>query len=561
MSFEFKILAMILAFASPPLAASEWRRAAAGGVEVHTDAGTGIAERILAEALTFYSGCARVRGLDESLPPVKIVYFARESDFRRLRGEDYSKGFYHKSGAGTWILLHGGPDAVRRLRHELIHVMNDRAGFSVVPSWLNEGIAEYYSALDLSVAARGRTLVASIDNLARQASGEPFGEEDLANVRAARDQGLFYARAWALVRQMAIDGGDTSVQIFAGLLRDGMKEAQAFQMVYRTTAAEMTTRARLGAGRTGSGVIWAERPWPAATGPAALPVSRAEVERMFEEIRRSTGVPTLADLRREKALKSAGVGPDRQSRAAMVELGRGNLWAALELMRGAARAGTRDAVMWFEYAMLMRNTGQAKPEWLAALRRAVELDPDRAEAWFVLGVSSEADESISALHRAANSPHATSWMWEAYGRALLRGGRRLEARAAAQEAIRRAAGTAEKSMAEGLLASVDAPQSDVEAPRPPVITPGSWTGKDAADSFEGRLIEVDCSNSTPVLVVETNRGALRISVKRSSGVAVNGPVEFKCGPQTAERSVLVGHDGQADRALRTTGDLVSITGK
>lgn len=561
MSFEFKILAMILALASPPLAASEWRRAAAGGVEVHTDAGTGIAQRILAEALTFYSGCARVRGLDESLPPVRIVYFARESDFRRLRGEDYSKGFYHKSGTGTWILVHDGPDAVRRLRHELIHVMNGRAGFSVVPSWLNEGLAEYYSALDVSAAARGRTLVASIDNLARQASGEPFGEEDLANVRAARDQGLFYARAWALVRQMAIDGGDAGLQSFASLLRSGMPEAQAFLSVYGVPVGEMIAKARLNARHRGSGGVWAERSWPASTGAAAQPVFGAEVERMFEEIRRSTGVPTLADLRREKALKSAGVGPDRQSRAAMVELGRGNLSAALELMRGAARTGTRDAMMWFEYAMLLRDSGQAKPEWLAALRRAVELDPDRAEAWFVLGVSSEADESISALHRAANSPEATSWMWEAYGRALLRAGRWHEARVAAQEATRRAAGAAEKSMAAGLLASVDAPQLDTKAPRQPVITPGNWAGRKAADSLEARLIEVDCSASTPVLVIETSRGALRISVKRSSGVAVNGPVEFACGPQTAKRSVLVGHDGQADPALRTTGDLVSITGK
>jgi hypothetical protein len=560
MPLKLGLLATILALHALPADRPAWRRAASGGVQVYSDAGQGMAARVLAETLSFYAACARVRGLDESPPSLKVVYFAREADYRRIRGEGDSRGFFQRSSEADWVVVDAGPDAVRRLRHELVHVMNDRAGWGHVPIWLNEGLAEYYSALDVAAAVQGRVRVMMIESLASQVAvdGGSFGESDMGNRRVGAGQGLFYARAWALVRQLAAHGGESSLNRLASLLRNGTPQTQAFATVYGASIGEMIAQARLGAARIGPPDLWPGRNWPPSQGVHEQAVSESDATRMLDDLARSSATLTEAERRHEAALKKAGLGPDFRSRQAMAEFKRGNLDAALALMEQAAEQGTRDARMWFEYAMLLRESGVERPKWVDALRHALELDPERGEAWFVLGVSTGGYEAVSALERATRALPSKPWVWESYSRTLLETGRRDDARAAAREALRVATAPHERSMAEGLLAGIDAPVPSTSPPRQAVVTPESWTVKPVHAQVEGWLAEVDCLATAPVLIVEGAAGRpIRVSVKRPDVVSARGG-EFTCGVQRTKRRVVLGHDGKPDESSRTAGDLLSI---
>ncbi len=561
MSLRRLILLTVLAAGAQSAAMGAWWRAASGNVEVYSDAGRGMAAKVLAETTAFYGACARVNGYSQDAPAMTLVYFADEADFRRMRGDGFSKGFFQRTGDANWVVVHGGPDAVRRLRHELVHVINDQAGLSG-PVWMVEGLAEYYSGLDVAAAGRGETRVAAIPLLIRLAAGDGgwFGENDLDDGRQARDGGLFYARAWALVNWLMREGGADGVRKLAKLLQDGTDQERAFRLVYGVGMGEMIGRARIGLGYAGAAGGWVERGWPAGQAVEEA-VTDFDAEVLLGELARASGADSESERRYEKGRSLAGRGRDRPGRLALLALRRGDTDEALALMETAAASGSTDARMWFEYAMLMREKGAGKAKWVGALKRSVELDPGRGEAWFVLGTSTTGEESVQLLKRAVETSPGRTWAWEAYGRALLSAGRKEEARAAAEEALRWARRGHQRSMAEGLLAEIDAPPPEPGREGPDVVTPESWTKSEVAARVEGRLVAVDCAGVSPVLVIETGGGRVRVSVKRMFGDSVQGGGTFACGVQGTVRTVVAGHDGKPDAELRTAGDLRRIEDK
>lgn len=564
MPLKHLIPAVLLPLASVGHCDGAWKCAASGQVQVCADARRGMAARILAETLRFHAACARIYSLDPAPPPVSVVYFSSESDFRQFRGDDYSKGFFQRQGDSTWIVFHAGPDSARRLRHELVHLLNDEAGLSFAPAWLNEGLAEYWSTLDVDAASTGQYRSAPIVNLLQLlSSAGGFSENDLTNARQDSDQALFYARSWLLVRRLIEEGGMERVRRLGALLAGGEDSASAFCLLYGAGMDTMVARAQALSVPGAAAGGWVEKGWPPALNAGETELSSFDAELMLGELASSTGAASESQRRYEKALAAAGHGPDSRSRLAMVALRRGDRAEALRLMDAAARAGTQDARMWFEYAMLLRDSPAARDAldgrdaWVMAARRAAELDPERAEAWFVLGSALEGDESIHALARAANSSHSRSWMWEAYGRALLKVGRKDEARTAAREALKRALRSRERLLAEGLLADIDA-QPPPSRQGPSTVTPGGWTKPVVTATIEGRLVDVDCSGRSPVLVIDTGSGKTRISVHQTSGLDLPANMQFTCGPQPSSRPAVFGHDAQPDPGLRSTGDLRSI---
>lgn len=548
--------AMLLALAAAWPAMAAWTRAASGGVEVHTDMGPRMAARILAETLRFHAACAPAYGLDAAPPPMNVVVFASESDFRRFRGEGYSKGFFQRNGDSTWIVIHSGTDAVRRLRHEVVHLLNDQAGLSPAPAWLNEGLAEYWSALDVN--AGGRRPAPIVTLLELLAGTGAFTANALDNARQDSDQALFYARSWLLVRGLIEEGGMDRMRRLGGLLAAGGDAGAAFRLVYGAGMDALIARAQAAAGIRSASGGWVEQGWPPAAAVSETALSSFDAELMLGELANATGAMTESRSRYEKALAAAGRGPDRRSRLALVALRRGDRKQALRLMQDAAGAGTRDARMWYEYALLLRESGAGQEIWVKAARRATELDPENGEAWFILGSALRGEEAVDALGRAAASAYARSYMWEGYGRALLAAGRRDDARAAAAEALKRARRPMERAMAEGLMADLDAPAAERKSAGPATVTPEGWKRRQAASRVEGRLVEVDCAGGVPVLVIEGSTGRARISVKQTAGLDLPADLTFTCGPQRAQRAGVFGHDALPDARLRSAGDLRSI---
>jgi tetratricopeptide (TPR) repeat protein len=350
---------------------------------------------------------------------------------------------------------------------------------------------------------------------------------------------------------------DRLARLGLSLAQGGNPDA-AFRLVYGAGMDTLISRAQATSWIRAASGGWAERSWPPAAAVNETLLSRFDAELLLGELAAFTGAVSESQQRYEKALAAAGRGPDSHSRLAMLALRRGDRAEALRLMQAAGRAGARDARMWYEYALLLRESGAAQEVWVKAARRATELDPENAEAWFILGSALQGGEAVNALARAAHSAQSRSWIWEAYGRALLNTGRNAEARAAANEALKRARRPTERAMADGLMADIDAPPPPRNPAGPATVTPGSWRQRQTASSIDGRLVEVDCAGRFPVLVIESPVARSRISVKQTTGLDLPANMNFTCGPQPAQRLAVFGHDAQPDTALRSTGDLRSI---
>lgn len=132
------------------------------------------------------------------------------------------------SGFDALIVLGSGRAANGTASHELIHILVDRAGggrFSNIPSWLNEGLAEYgnvapgYSydiALEYAIHTDNMLPVTSL----RVIPGDP--EEAI----------IFYGQSRSLVRFMVENLGPMNIKDLMATLQSGTNVNQAVEEIY-----------------------------------------------------------------------------------------------------------------------------------------------------------------------------------------------------------------------------------------------------------------------------------------------------------------------------------------
>lgn len=182
-----------------------------------------------------------------------VLVFAdrKESNpyFELLLGRDKpaATGMYVRySGGGTMFI-----DGSRRRQriektalHELVHDLL-RQGEEVPPLWLEEGLAEYFSAADLR---NGRITAGQPvrEHLAFLKRSMPIPLEDLFAIRAETDASFapgFYAESWAAVDWL-MRLGDEKFFPFLGDVERGMAVADALRKHYGTTLKDMDTAIR-----------------------------------------------------------------------------------------------------------------------------------------------------------------------------------------------------------------------------------------------------------------------------------------------------------------------------
>ena len=141
---------------------------------------------------------------------------------------------------GTLLVLGGGRLATGTASHEVTHMLVHRAGDSVfgrVPSWLDEGLAEfgnvsptvsYDIALDFGVHADKLLPITSMPSL----PGDP---EDVI---------MFYGQARSIVEYMVMQHGPGKMRELLSSLKSGMKIDDAIMSVYQMDRILMENRWR-----------------------------------------------------------------------------------------------------------------------------------------------------------------------------------------------------------------------------------------------------------------------------------------------------------------------------
>lgn len=556
-----------------PLAAAPptWYRFQSAGWELCTDAGERRGEEMLRRLLESYSvlrlAAPEFAGIPASPQrPVRVMLFRSARDFAPFRRGESHRGLFLSGAERDWILVpDSGGDTLRALRHELVHLMLRHALPSPLPAWLEEGLADYYSTMEISGGSvrLGKAPASHLHWLKNEAW---MDAARLSALRPADDASLdrrmitvFYAQSWALVRWMMLEGGSAKTGGLLSKLAGGLSQDAAFREVYGATIAQALERARLLAERLPE--------------DAAPDVRTAGPGTSIAAIAREPLPPPLPDVIRVEALLDAGRDRDAErlgretarrhpsSAAAETLLGSlalrsGDFERAREHLERAIALGGAGARTQFEYAMLLRDMKGPDALIEQSLRQAVAAEPGFSEAWLVLGnwllAKGRAADAAPCLEKAASLDPQRSVAWEAWGRALLQLGDRQRAREAASKALLSAVTPEQSEMARALMREVETRPAQAPKPAPPVQTPAGWQPREGDARAEGRLVEIRCEDARLLFRIEVKPRTARaqavnvlLETSKPNLVMLRGKSEgrreFLCGEQKPAPPVAAGY--------------------
>lgn len=453
------LLMSLPAGAQPRNADSNWIRLRADNLEILSDAG----ERSARQALERLEQIRQVIPAGEGRGPLelRVFLFASQRDYRAYAPNPATSGFYQSGFERDYIVAHSAGGLDRVVVHEYIHFVLNQHGASL-PHWFQEGIAEFYSNLEISrnrlrvgAPIEGhRTMLQRAAWLDAAALRFPPAGVEQGNETAGA---LYYAQSWALVHMLNVDPGyRDGMPRFAELLA-AAGSGDVFQQAFGRTLEQALADLRTYLPRLRETVL------PA---PPLEPVSNAPPERLAAvdalllraELALRYSRQTLAAELYQQAARDYP-----NSAAAAVGLGalawaQGHSEEARAQLERASELDPRNASAWFEYAMLEQETGAGSGRVRELLEKTVAANPSFAEAHALLGVRATDEGRYAAavehLQRAALLLPRRSYVWHALGFAQEKLGDLPAAAASARRAVRTAANPQQEAMAEALLESL-----------------------------------------------------------------------------------------------------------
>jgi hypothetical protein len=231
----------------------DWETARSQHFVVHTDAGLGAIQAIIARFEDTYEALRATFFRQVEVPAVEVLVFGDEAEYRAVAGGTAGKFLTGVGSTGSLLLVRHAesPEALDTVvAHELAHRFAE-AAHPGLPGWLDEGIASYLESVEVredqvrfGAAARRR----AIHGMA-VAGGVSF--EALIGATPDRLYGneasFYYAAAWALVHHLMNGRGGALRPRFPQLLvavaaatRQRQSAARAFAEVYPdVTLAEL----------------------------------------------------------------------------------------------------------------------------------------------------------------------------------------------------------------------------------------------------------------------------------------------------------------------------------
>lgn len=187
--------------------------------------------------------------------PTYVFIFRNEASFRsynlKIGGKPAAiSGYFLSHPHANYIVVDGsaGPNPSAVIFHEYLHYFA-RHNLPRVPLWFNEGLAEFYSTLELSEneALIGKPVAHHVDWL-RNNDLQPFRSFLATDTRSgpyneAQRQGGFYAQSWALVHMLLAGDQDRRSRVarYLRLLDENdlvpgdNADADAFAMAFDAT--------------------------------------------------------------------------------------------------------------------------------------------------------------------------------------------------------------------------------------------------------------------------------------------------------------------------------------
>lgn len=201
------------------------------------------------------------------------------------------------------------------------------------------------------------------------------------------------------------------------------------------------------------------------------------------------------------------------------------------------------------------------------LKKAAELQPRSAQAWEALAVEQEkaglfadAGKSWGAAERASQDSTEATRIRAARSRSQEL---RVQAEIAAKEEERRKQEQELNDLRNRALADIRKAEARANAGQKP-LDPNAkldWYEEEKpAARVTGSLLRIDCMAKRAKLFLKTpGEGTLTLLIADPGKVAIaGGQTSLGCGPQKPVRTVVVLHNGKADKKLATSGEVLSV---
>ncbi len=529
-------LALLPALAWP----ATWRETASPHFQLVTDSSERTAREMVVRLEQVHAFAAQ-SGESRSPLPVRVYLLASGEDFDLIRPSPSTRGFFQGGSDRNFIVLRDGPDVFRVAFHEYAHLLLNHSA-RPLPRWFEEGLAEYFSTLDAggSRLRIGAAIPAHLHTLERVPWLDPvalFGvDRDSPHYSTGEQASLFYAQSWALVHMLHAGARRSRIPVFAALLDQGRGRHAAFEEAFgraRDVFAEL--RDYVQAGRFAVFETAWQPPAAAAIAVRTMPPEEAGLARaeLFLAVRKPEQAEAI--LVRMRAAPSAAV----ESGLGDVALSRRDYPEARRRYERAIELGA-GASTYFEYAMVLRDTGAGRDMVERQLRQAVERNPNHAEAHFLLGTTAAAEadpaQRLRHLRRAVEILPRQSYFWHALALAFHQTGDREPALRAAWRARDAANTPHEREMAAAAVKLVETPvERPAEARGPTVVVPKSWENPRGDSRVEGTLVHIECRGDSARLRIRAEGRTVTLAVSNPNRVALSGAgassFAFACGDQ------------------------------
>ncbi len=194
--------------------------------------------------------------------PTNVVVFKSDSSYRPFkpkRGDgkidNFVAGYFQPGPDVNYITLSTeGTDAdmFGTVFHEYVHfIINTNFGRSEVPSWFNEGLAEYYQTFEIEEDQKVKLGIAQGNHLDLLSQSKLIPFTDFLGVGSrslggsgGHSRSIFYAQAWAIVHYLIFSGKADGIDKFLTLTLANKPPAEAFQEAFGTNYATMEKELR-----------------------------------------------------------------------------------------------------------------------------------------------------------------------------------------------------------------------------------------------------------------------------------------------------------------------------
>lgn len=365
----------------------------------------------------------------ETPVPTTVIVFKSMGSYKPFNPGN-NAGYFQKGDDVNYITLTNDPtqNPFSVIYHEYVHLLIDNTSGNV-PTWFNEGLAEYYSTFTIEEDRKvhlGELIPYHLLTL-REDKLYPlrrlFGVNRYSpEYNEGSKRGMFYAESWAVVHYLLQANNGTRVpQLgqFLGLIAANVPTDDAFKRAFAMDidSFEKELKKYIEGHTFRLQVATFEHKLEVDSQLQSSPVTEAEAQAYLGDLLLHTNQLTEAEARLQQALAADPKLPMAHASLGIVRMRQGKFDEAKKSLQEAIAAESANYLTHYYYAYALSREAMDSmnvvrsysPEsanlMRAELRKAIQLNPTFTESYSLLAfvnmvTGEELDESIALLQKA-----------------------------------------------------------------------------------------------------------------------------------------------------------------